>query len=115
MPTGIVKYFNADKKLGYVTQDRGQDVFRHHTAIESESFRTLPEGLRVAFDVTMGRKVIKAHNVRSIAKPSKQKPPATAGLATASRMRAFGNVPSQRKSGSCISHSSGFDVACSIT
>jgi CspA family cold shock protein len=42
-------------------------VFVHHTAIQSEGFRSLAEGQRVQFDVVRGPKGDQAANVRPIA------------------------------------------------
>ena len=67
MAVGTVKWFNADKGFGFITQDGGgEDVFCHHTAIQADGFRTLSEGQKVEFDVTRGPKGLQAQNVRAI-------------------------------------------------
>lgn len=67
MATGTVKWFNDSKGFGFITQDSGQeDVFCHHTAIQTEGFRSLSEGQKVEFDVTKGPKGLQAANVRLI-------------------------------------------------
>ena len=67
MATGSVKWFNDAKGFGFITQDGGgEDVFRHHTAIQADGFRTLAEGQKVEFDVTKGPKGLQAANVRPI-------------------------------------------------
>jgi CspA family cold shock protein len=67
MATGTVKWFNDAKGFGFITQDDGkEDVFCHHTAIQSEGFRTLAEGQKVQFDVNRGPKGLQAANVRAI-------------------------------------------------
>jgi cold shock protein len=62
--TGTVKWFNDAKGFGFITRENGPDVFVHHTAIQSEGFRSLSEGDRVTFDVVQGPKGAQASNVR---------------------------------------------------
>ena len=66
METGTVKWFNDSKGFGFITRESGPDVFVHHTAIQSEGFRTLAEGQRVEFDVKRGPKGLQAENVRVV-------------------------------------------------
>ncbi len=61
---GTVKWFNDAKGYGFISQEGGEDVFVHHTAIQMDGFRTLKEGERVEFDVTQGPKGLQAANVR---------------------------------------------------
>jgi len=64
MATGTVKWFNDAKGFGFISQEGGEDVFVHHTAISMDGFRTLKEGERVEFDVAQGPKGLQAANVR---------------------------------------------------
>ena len=64
MATGTVKWFNDAKGYGFISQEGGEDVFVHHTAIQMDGFRTLKEGERVEFDITNGPKGLQAANVR---------------------------------------------------
>ena len=66
MANGTVKWFNDAKGYGFISQEGGEDVFVHHTAIQMDGFRTLKEGERVEFDVTQGPKGLQAANVRPI-------------------------------------------------
>jgi CspA family cold shock protein len=63
MAEGTVKWFNDAKGFGFIEQDGGKDVFVHHTAIQSDGFKTLQEGERVTFDVVDGAKGPAAENV----------------------------------------------------
>ncbi len=63
---GTVKWFNAEKGYGFISQENGDDVFVHHTAIQTEGFRTLSEGQRVEFVVERGPKGLQASQVTSI-------------------------------------------------
>jgi CspA family cold shock protein len=61
---GTVKWFNDQKGFGFITpEDGGKDCFVHHTAIQSEGFRSLAEGDRVEFTITQGTKGPAAENV----------------------------------------------------
>lgn len=67
MARGSVKWFSAEKGYGFITPDEGtKDVFVHHSAIQSDGFRTLNEGDKVEYDVTQGQKGPQATNVRKL-------------------------------------------------
>jgi CspA family cold shock protein len=66
MANGIVKWFNDKKGFGFIEQEKGEDVFVHHTAIKGHGFKSLAEGDRVSFDVEQGRKGPAANNVSKI-------------------------------------------------
>ena len=51
MNKGTVKWFNAQKGYGFITNDAtGEEVFVHFSAIVGEGFKTLEEGQKVTFD-----------------------------------------------------------------
>jgi cold shock protein len=66
MAIGTVKWFNADKGFGFITQEGGPDVFVHFSAIQGDGYRNLDENDKVEFEVTSGPKGPNAANVRRI-------------------------------------------------
>jgi cold shock protein len=67
MASGTVKWFNAEKGYGFISQDDGgADVFVHFSAIDANGYRTLEENQRVEFNVTQGPKGPQAEHVRAV-------------------------------------------------
>jgi cold shock protein len=64
MAQGTVKWFNDAKGFGFITQEGGEDVFVHFSAIQGQGFKSLSEGDKVEFEVTRGPKGLQAANVR---------------------------------------------------
>ncbi|CAD5924495.1 MULTISPECIES: transcription antiterminator/RNA stability regulator CspE [Planktothrix] len=61
---GQVKWFNDSKGFGFITPDDGsKDIFVHHSAIQSNGFKTLTEGQKVEFEIQQGQKGPAAMNV----------------------------------------------------
>jgi CspA family cold shock protein len=63
---GIVKWFNADKGFGFIAVEGAPDVFVHHSAIQTQGYRSLEENQRVEFEVVQGAKGPQAESVRPI-------------------------------------------------
>ncbi len=64
MNKGTVKWFNAQKGFGFITNDNGgEDVFVHFSGIASNGFKTLEEGQKVTFDLEKGQRGMQAVNV----------------------------------------------------
>lgn len=55
MPSGKVKFFDADKGFGFVSGDNGQDVFLPSSALPS-GVTKLKSGTRVEYSVAEGRR-----------------------------------------------------------
>jgi cold shock protein len=68
VPTGKVKWYDADKGFGFLTRDDGGEVFVHSTALES-SAAPLKPGQRVEFGIAEGRRGTQALQVRVLEPP----------------------------------------------
>jgi CspA family cold shock protein len=64
--TGKVKWFNAEKGFGFITDENGKDVFAHFSQIQKDGFKSLEEGEEVSFDVVEGQKGPQASNIVSL-------------------------------------------------
>ena len=65
MPTGTVKWFNAQKGFGFIQpQDGGKDVFVHITAVQAAGLNGLDEGQKVTFEVVRDRGKEAAANLK---------------------------------------------------
>ena len=53
---GTVKWFNAEKGYGFISQENGEDLFVHYSEIQGNGYRSLDEGAKVEFEVTQGKK-----------------------------------------------------------
>ena len=66
MSTGTVKWFNDAKGYGFITpDDGGEDLFAHFSAIQMSGFKTLKEGQKVQFEVTLGPKGKQVSNIQA--------------------------------------------------
>lgn len=63
MPTGKVRFFDADKGFGFITDEDGGDVFLHANALP-EGVTALKKGTRLEFGVVEGRKGAQAMQVK---------------------------------------------------
>lgn len=63
MKKGTVKWFNAKKGFGFISDEAGNDVFVHYSALKMDGFKVLEEGQEVEFEVVEGEKGPQAANV----------------------------------------------------
>ena len=57
MSTGTVKWFNSSKGYGFICpDDGGDDLFVHHSDIQTEGYASLNEGQKVDFEIGEGKK-----------------------------------------------------------
>ena len=68
--TGTVKWFNAEKGYGFISNDEGgDDVFVHFSAAQGTGYRSLNEGQKVSYEVEQDPKntgKLRAVNVAAI-------------------------------------------------
>ena len=63
MQRGTVKWFNAKKGYGFISDEEEKDVFVHFSALNMDGFKELKDGERVEFEVVEGEKGPQAANV----------------------------------------------------
>ena len=66
MKTGTVKWFNAKKGYGFISDENGDDIFVHFSALNMSGFKVLDEGDKVEFEVIEGEKGPQAANVTKL-------------------------------------------------
>lgn len=68
MPTGKVKWYDADKGFGFLSREDGEDVYVSKDALPS-GVDTLRQGTRVEFGVAQGRRGDQALQLRVLEAP----------------------------------------------
>ena len=63
---GTVKWYKEKKGFGFISDENGNDVFVHFSALQMDGFKVLDEGEEVEFDVVNGEKGPQASNVVKI-------------------------------------------------
>ena len=65
MPLGKVKWFNAQKGYGFITDDKSEkDVFLHVSALEKSKLRILRENQKIQFEIKEEKGKLKAINLK---------------------------------------------------
>jgi len=65
MPSGKVKWFNAKKGYGFITDDETQkDVFLHVSALEDSKLRVLKEEQKIFYDIKEEENKLQAINIK---------------------------------------------------
>ena len=66
MPTGTVKWFNAQKGFGFIQPEGGgKDVLVHITAVQAAGLQSLNENQKVSYEVVTERGKQAAANLKS--------------------------------------------------
>lgn len=68
MPTGKVKWYDAEKGFGFLSRSDGEDVFVRSSSLPA-GVTTLKAGTKVEFGILSGRKGDQAHQVRLLDPP----------------------------------------------
>ena len=67
MPSGKVKWFNAKKGYGFITQeDTQKDIFLHVSALEKSKLRTLKENQKIRFEIKEEKDKLQAINLKKV-------------------------------------------------
>ena len=69
MPTGKVKWYDAEKGFGFLSREDGDDVYVRSSSLP-EGTTTLKAGTRVEFGILSGRKGEQAHQVHVLDAPA---------------------------------------------
>jgi cold shock protein len=68
VPTGKVKWYDAEKGFGFLSREDGEDVYVRASSLP-EGVATLKAGTRVEFGVLSGRRGDQAHQVQVLDAP----------------------------------------------
>ena len=67
MPSGKIKWFNAKKGYGFITDDEtNKDIFLHVSALEESKLRVLKEEQKIGFDIKEEKNKLQAINIKKI-------------------------------------------------
>lgn len=63
---GKVKWFNAEKGFGFISQENGSDIFVHYSQIQQSGYKSLEEGQLVEFELAINERGPQAKNVTKV-------------------------------------------------
>ena len=67
MPSGKVKWFNAKKGYGFITEDEtNKDIFLHVSVLEESKLRVLKEEQKIKFDIKEEKNKLQAINIKKL-------------------------------------------------
>ncbi len=65
MPSGKLKWFNAKKGYGFITDDvTKKDIFLHVSALEDSKLRVLKEDQKIIYDIKEEKNKLQAINIK---------------------------------------------------
>ena len=65
MPSGKIKWFNAKKGYGFITEDEtNKDIFLHVSSLEDSKLRVLKEEQKIKFDIKEEKNKLQAVNIK---------------------------------------------------
>ena len=65
MPSGKIKWFNAKKGYGFITDDEtNKDIFLHVSSLEESKLRVLKEEQKIKFDIKEEKNKLQAVNIK---------------------------------------------------
>ena len=114
MPTGKVKWFDAERGFGFLATDDGEEVFLHASALPAGT--TVKPGAKVEFGVADGRKGKQALSVRVLEQPpsvaaAHRKPPEDMTVIVEDLIRLLDDLSNQLRRGRYPDRSAASKVA----
>ena len=65
MPSGKIKWFNAKKGYGFITDNETKkDIFLHVSALEDSKLRVLKEDQSISYDIKEDKDKLQAINIK---------------------------------------------------
>ena len=65
MPSGKIKWFNAKKGYGFITDDESKkDIFLHVSALKESKLRILKEEQSIVYEIKEEKNKLQANNIK---------------------------------------------------